>query len=63
MKTPDQLRAEFKARGITFREWALENGFRPAQVYRVTAGVDKGYYGDAHKIAVKLGLKSPSQPA
>lgn len=57
-KTPEQLREEFKKKGTTFKRWAMENGYRPAQVYRVTAGVDKGYYGDAHEIAVKLGLKS-----
>ena len=58
IKTPDQVRAEFKAAGTTFGQWARENGYRPAQVYRVTSGVDKGYYGDAHEIAVKLGLKA-----
>ena len=58
IKTPDQVRAEFKAAGITLGQWAHNNGYRPAQVYRVISGVDKGYYGDAHEIAVKLGLKA-----
>ena len=31
--------------------------FKPHNVYRVMGGIDKGYYGTAHEIATKLGLK------
>lgn len=56
--TPEQVKAKFRAQGKTFSEWARTNGFRPNQVTRVLNGFDKGHYGKAHDIAVKLGLKS-----
>ena len=58
MKTPDQVRESFRSQGIPLSQWARENGYHPQKVYRVMAGIDKGYYGTAHEIAVKLGLKA-----
>ena len=55
--TPDQVKQQFKQRGVTVKEWAEENGFRTNAVYRVLNGIDKAYYGNGHKIAVALGLK------
>lgn len=55
--TPEQLKQRFRREGKTLAQWAREHGYAPNKVYRVTAGIDKGYYGDAHDIAVKLGLK------
>ena len=57
MSTPDQVRERFRREGKALSDWAKENGYRPEQVYRVMAGINKGYYGKAHVIAVKLGLK------
>jgi gp16 family phage-associated protein len=57
MSTPDQVRERQRRTGKPLSEWARENGYQPQQVYRVMAGIDKGYYGRAHEIAVKLGLK------
>ena len=55
--TPDQLKQRLRREGKTLAQWARDNGYTPNKVYRVTGGIDKGYYGDAHEIAVKLGLK------
>lgn len=62
MSTPDQVRQRLRSEGKPLSQWARENGYAPQKVYRVMAGIDKGYYGDAHTIAVKLGLKpDPAQ--
>ena len=55
--TPDQVKANFRREGRTFSAWARENGYTPHRVIRVLNGFDKGHYGIAHEIAVKLGLK------
>lgn len=59
--TADELKAQFRAQGKTFTAWANENGYRRNAVYRVVNGFDKALYGQAHEIAVKLGLKSASK--
>jgi len=55
--TPEQVKANFRAQGITATQWAADNGYRRGAVYRVLNGFDKAHYGQAHEIAVKLGLK------
>lgn len=55
--TPDQVKAKFRREGRTFASWAREHGYQPIQVIRLINGFDKGNYGRAHEIAVKLGLK------
>ncbi|WP_219211907.1 DNA-binding protein [Variovorax boronicumulans] len=61
--TPDQLKQRFRARGMTFSQWARDNGYRANKVIRVVNGFDKGHYGQAHEIAVKLGLKPATDAA
>lgn len=62
--TPDQIKDSFRQRGITITQWAKQNGYQRHAVYRVLNGFDKAYYGNAHEIAVKLGLKpSPEKLA
>lgn len=56
--TPMQIKQKFRREGKTFAAWAQEHGYEPNRVYRVLNGIDKGHYGQAHEIAVKLGLKS-----
>ena len=56
--TPEQVKQRFKQRGITVTKWAEEHGFKRNAVYRVLNGFDKAHYGQAHDIAVTLGLKS-----
>jgi gp16 family phage-associated protein len=55
--TPQQVREQFRAQGITLSTWAAERGFRRQDVYRVMGGQYKAHYGRAHEIAVALGLK------
>ncbi|MBL5859535.1 DNA-binding protein [Serratia fonticola] len=62
MKTPDQVKQYFHLNGLTFTQWAKENGYSPTDVYRVINGLTKAKYGKGHEIAVKLGLK-PSTAA
>lgn len=58
--TPAQVKARFRERGITVTQWAAKHNFRREAVYRVIGGQDKGNFGQAHHIAVALGLKVPS---
>ncbi|MEO1902629.1 MAG: DNA-binding protein [Alcanivorax sp.] len=55
--TADQIKARFRAKGVTVTQWAEENGYPRHAVYRVLNGFDKAHYGRAHEIAVALGLK------
>lgn len=55
--TPEQVKAKFRAQGKTLTDWAKEHGYARNAVYRVLNGFDRGNYGKAHEIAVKLGLK------
>jgi gp16 family phage-associated protein len=50
-------RAAFYERGEDVASWARSRGFRPASVYRLLAGHSKARRGEAHLIAVALGLK------
>jgi len=56
LKTAQQKLAEFKARGLSVRRWAKENGFSPALTYRVISGGNP-QRGESHNIAVALGIK------
>ena len=55
--TPEQVKAKFLREGITFTDWAKENGFSRHAVYLVLNGQNKAKYGKGHAIAVKLGIK------
>lgn len=55
--TPAQVKERFRQRGETFSQWARDNGYSVNKVHRVMAGIEKGHYGQAHEIAVRLGLK------
>ncbi|MGZ8221762.1 MAG: DNA-binding protein [Methylobacter sp.] len=57
VKTPDQVKAEFTAKGITISQWAREHNWKPREVSLVLNGQVKGNYGKGHDIAVALGLK------
>jgi gp16 family phage-associated protein len=57
MRTAEEVRQHFKTIGVPISQWAAENGYTANKVYRVISGVEKGYYGQAHEIAVRLGLK------
>jgi gp16 family phage-associated protein len=53
----EQIKARFRAEGVSIAEWARARGFSEIMVYRVLAGTVKGTRGEAHNIAVALGLK------
>lgn len=61
MTTPEQIKNELYQQGLTLKDWAKQNGYKPNQVYRVMNGESKALYGIGHEIAIKLGLKSQSQ--
>lgn len=61
--TPEQVKQRFKQRGITVTQWSEENGFKRNAVYRVLNGFDKAHYGQAHDIAVALGIKATEESA
>ena len=56
-KTPQQIKADFAARGIPVSQWADDNGYRRCDVYRVLNGYTACKRGLPHEIAVKLGIK------
>jgi gp16 family phage-associated protein len=57
VKTPGQVKAEFLRRGDTITAWAREHGFNANQVVAVLSGRNKGLRGNAHNIAIMLGIK------
>ena len=57
MKKAADIKRNFRDRGLTISQWSRDNGFDPRAVMRVIRGTDRAYYGNAHQIAVKLGMK------
>lgn len=58
MKSAQEVKEEFRQKGLTFKAWARENGFSQMAVHRVINGKTKCWYGNGHRIAVLLGIKS-----
>lgn len=56
-KSIEQVKTEFRKKGISFSDWAKENNFPPELVYRVLKMNRPPIRGESHKIAVKLGIK------
>lgn len=57
LRTPDEARSELERKGISISQWAAANGFSAQMVFEVLSGRKKGIRGQAHNIAVKLGIK------
>jgi gp16 family phage-associated protein len=57
-RTADEVKKTLYEQGLTLKEWAEKNGYKPVQVYRVMRGENKALYGEGHRIAVAIGLKS-----
>lgn len=55
--TPQEVRDEFTRRGISVSAWSKKYGFNRNLANAVVRGDCKCLYGDAHKIAVMLGMK------
>lgn len=57
IKTRAQVRAEFDRTGTSVAEWARTQKVSQSLTYQVIRGEKKGRRGEAHRIAVLLGLK------
>lgn len=57
LRTADEARAELQRQGVSISQWAISNGFSTNLVFEVLAGRKKCIRGQAHNIAVKLGIK------
>ncbi|ADU63423.1 MAG: DNA-binding protein [Pseudodesulfovibrio sp.] len=57
IRTSEDVKNEFKRKGISISQWAVANGFQPNLVYDILAARRNPTRGQTHKIAVKLGLK------
>lgn len=57
LKTTEEAKAWLVYRGITVSQWSRDHGFSQALVREVLAGRKKGLRGQAHNIAIALGLK------
>ena len=51
------VRAQFDEAGITVSSWAKANDFSRLTVMDVLLGRRAGHHGEAHRVAVALGLK------
>lgn len=54
----DKVRAAFTEAGITITAWAKANQLDRQTVVDVLHGRRAGHHGEAHRVAVMLGLKS-----
>lgn len=57
LKTAEQVKAEYRAKGIPLSRVAEEKGWRPQDIYKVLNGQSRGNFGIGHEIAVYFGLK------
>lgn len=57
MKTVEEVKAEMARRGVTAAAWAKKHCVNPETVRGVLLGRIKGRSGEAHNVAVLLGLK------
>lgn len=55
--SPGSAKQALHAKGITLREFAKRHNFKYRTVSEVVRGVNKGLYGEGHKVAVALGIK------
>lgn len=58
LRTPTEARHELLTKGVSITQWAIANKFSPNLVFEVLGGRKKGVRGQAHEIAVKLGIKA-----
>ncbi len=58
LRTAAEARAELQSKGISITQWAIANKFSPNLVFEVLGGRKKCVRGQAHEIAIKLGLKA-----
>lgn len=59
----EKIKAGFRERGETIKDWCIERGYDPTYVSRILNGTVKANRGKAHQIALELGLKSKQDAA
>ncbi len=57
LKTREEARKEFRRTGTSIGAWARAHGFSVPNTYQVLIGRNTGERGEAHRIAVTLGIK------
>ncbi|MCH5548439.1 DNA-binding protein [Pseudomonas syringae pv. syringae] len=62
IRSAAQAKAWLDQQGKSVQEFARENCIDPATTYQVLAGRKKGRRGEAHKVAVLLGMKIGTIP-
>lgn len=62
IRTAVQAKAWLDQQGKSVQEFAREHSIDPSTTYQVLAGRKKGRRGEAHKVAVLLGMKVGSIP-
>lgn len=55
--TIEDVREEFRRRGMSISDWARRHGVSAQLTYRILAGRTIGQRGQSHEICVLLGLK------
>jgi gp16 family phage-associated protein len=58
LRTRGAVQAEFRRLGRSIRSWALSVGVDPVIAAHVVAGRCQGHFGEAHRVAVLLRIKS-----
>lgn len=56
-KTPQEAKQLLQEKGVTLKQFAAKHNFDYRTVSEVVRGVNKGLYGEGHKVAVAFGLK------
>lgn len=56
-KSAQEAKAQLQAKGITLKQFADKHNLDYRTVSEVVRGVNKGLYGEGHKVAVAFGLK------
>ena len=56
-ETAQDAKAQLQANGVTLKQFSVAYGFDYRTVSEVVRGVNKGLYGEGHKVAVAFGLK------
>lgn len=57
IKSGAQVLEDLRSQGITVRQWSRDHGAPERTVYAVIRGDNKGRFGEAHRVAVLLGMK------
>lgn len=57
LRTLSEVKLWFEAYGVSVAEWAKSRGFAKEVVYAVLSGRSRGQRGQAHQVAVALGIK------